>query len=124
MEKLLKEKEEINNFENKLKNDYDLKKLSLSFSNNKITLNNILVSDRGLGTGTKVLNEIIKYADNKSVPVMLTPDKIESTTSKKRLVEFYKKFGFVENKGKNKDCEIFEAMYRKAKMKQIKSLKI
>ena len=32
--------------------------------------------------------------------------------NKKRLIEFYKRFGFVENKGKDKDFEIFESMYR------------
>ena len=36
-------------------------------------------------------------------------------TSQARLKKFYKKFGFVENKGRNKDFEISELMYREPK---------
>lgn len=43
---------------------------------------------------------------------MLTPSKDFGGTSVKRLTDFYKRFGFVENKGKNKDFTIRDTMYR------------
>ena len=45
------------------------------------------------------------------MPVALTPSS-DFGGNKSRLTEFYKKFGFIENKGKNKRYEISEAMYR------------
>jgi hypothetical protein len=44
--------------------------------------------------------------------VTLTPSTDYGASSVSRLKKFYKQFGFVENKGRNKDYEISEAMYR------------
>jgi len=72
----------------------------------------IVPSDgRNEGIGTKVMIELCKYADQKKLVISLNPsDEYGGTVSK--LKRFYKRFGFVENKGKYRDFEISEDMYR------------
>jgi len=63
-------------------------------------------NDRNQGTGTSLMNELVKYADDNNKEISLMPglqDDRKGTTSRSRLVNFYKRFGFVENKGRNKD---------------------
>jgi predicted GNAT family acetyltransferase len=67
---------------------------------------------RGQGVGAKVMEEIVAYADSNNKKLVLTPSKDFGGTSVKRLTDFYKRFGFVENKGKNKDFTIRDTMYR------------
>lgn len=68
--------------------------------------------ERGQGTGTKMMQEIIGYADAQGKRIVLSPSTDFGATSKARLTKFYKRFGFVENKGKNKDFSTREAMLR------------
>ena len=81
---------------------------------NDISLSKIVVPEgkRGEGVGTKVIADIIEYADRNNKRIVLTPTKEFGATSVKRLKDLYKKFGFVENKGKNKDFTTKELMYR------------
>jgi GNAT superfamily N-acetyltransferase len=70
---------------------------------------------RKQGVGTAAMNDLIEYADTNNKRVKLTPDvkgNDQGTTSRKRLVDFYKRFGFVENKGRNKDFTVSEGMFR------------
>jgi len=69
-------------------------------------------SERGKGKATEAMNELISFADSTGIRVTLTPTN-EFGASKKRLIQFYKRFGFVENKGRNKDFTTRETMYRK-----------
>jgi GNAT superfamily N-acetyltransferase len=80
-----------------------------------ITLAKIVVpaNEREDGRGTAALQQLVAYADQTGQKIALTPS-ADFGGSKKRLVEFYKRFGFVENKGKNADHEIGESMYRPA----------
>jgi len=80
---------------------------------NNIELSKIVVPKeaRGTGIGSKIMKEIIKYADSVNKIVTLTPSK-DFGGSVPKLIKFYKSFGFVENKGKNKDYEISDTMYR------------
>ena len=85
-----------------------------------IKLDTIIVDKdgRGSGVGSKAMEDIIKYADKNNKLVKLTPavkDDFQGTTSQARLRKFYKRFGFVENKGRNKDYAISELMYREPK---------
>jgi len=66
---------------------------------------------REQGTGTKVMEEILSLADAQGARVSLTPDSAFGG-SKPRLKKFYKKFGFVDNKGSNKDFTTRNTMYR------------
>jgi GNAT superfamily N-acetyltransferase len=95
-----------------------IKTISLYESRGKIKLDSIIVDKeyRNSGIGTKALEMIIGYADENSKIVALSPalkDDFQGTTSRSRLIGFYKRFGFIENKGRNKDFEISESMYRK-----------
>ena len=82
----------------------------------KITLSRIEVPKemRGQGMGTQALDELTQYADQTGKTVALSPSKDFGATSVDRLKDFYKRFGFVENKGRNKDFSISESMYRLA----------
>lgn len=81
-----------------------------------ITLSKVVIpaDSRGQGTGTEFMRDLTAYADRQGKTVALTPATDFGGTSVARLKKFYKQFGFVENKGRNKDFEISEAMYRLA----------
>ena len=81
---------------------------------NTITLSKIEVPEdaRKSGLGTQAMNDIVEYANKTGKTITLSPSTDFGASSKKRLVDFYKRFGFVENKGKNKDFSISESMYR------------
>lgn len=82
-------------------------------TSNVLSLHKIVVPEamRNQGTGTNAMQDIIKYADSQNKTIALTPSS-DFGSNKKRLTDFYKKLGFVENKGRNKDYEISESMYR------------
>lgn len=67
--------------------------------------------EQGQGTGTRFMQDIVRLADHLNVRLMLTPS-ADFGGSVSRLKTFYKRFGFVENTGRNKDFSISEAMYR------------
>jgi GNAT superfamily N-acetyltransferase len=87
----------------------------ISERGDKINLAQIVVpqSARGAGAGTRAMQQLVEYADRTGKTVTLTPS-ADFGGTKSRLVEFYKRFGFVENKGRTRDPEISEAMYRPA----------
>jgi len=96
-----------------LENKYEGLKLDISSKGSYLTLSRIVVpkSLRSNGVGSIVMVEITKWADRNSKIIKLSPSK-DFGGNKSRLFDFYKRFGFIENKGKNKDYEIFETMYR------------
>ena len=83
-------------------------------TDNSISVPKIVVpkDQRKTGIGTKVMEEIIEFADRSGKRLILTPSTSFGGSSVKRLVDFYKGLGFVENKGKNKDFTIRDSMYR------------
>ena len=88
--------------------------VSISEESDKITLNKLIVDKdaRGSGKGSEYMNTLTEYADATGKRITLTPSKDFGGSSVSRLKAFYKRFGFVENKGKNKDFEEFDSMYR------------
>jgi GNAT superfamily N-acetyltransferase len=66
---------------------------------------------RGTGVGSKVMKDLIDKADNEHAIIALTPDTAFGG-AKGRLIQFYKRFGFVPNKGRNKDFRYRETMIR------------
>lgn len=66
---------------------------------------------RGQGLAADAMRRVCDLADRHQVRVTLTPTD-EFGASKKRLADFYKRHGFVENKGRNKDFSTRAAMYR------------
>lgn len=82
--------------------------------NGDILINAIEVErpNRGQGIGTKIMEDIISFADAKGKRVLLSPSTDFGATSVSRLNAFYKSFGFVHNRGKNKDFTTKETMIR------------
>lgn len=103
--------ETLDDITNKYKASTDV--LNVVENKDTISLNNIIVKKelRNQGIGTRFINELIQYADAKQKTITLTPTSEYGT--KKQLTNFYKKFGFVANKGKNTDFVISDTMYRK-----------
>ena len=64
---------------------------------------------RSEGIGTKVMNDIITYAKKNKKDVFLTPSS-DFGGSKGRLIQFYKSFGFKDNKGGTRDFRSKESM--------------
>jgi diguanylate cyclase (GGDEF)-like protein len=77
------------------------------------------------GVGTAAMEKLEAFADENGYKITLTPaihDPYHGTTSRGRLVKFYKRFGFVENKGRNKDFALPPGMYREPRKLGKKSL--
>lgn len=112
----------INNFEEYLEKKYN-SKVELGDYKKYIYLSRIEVPKeiRDLGIGSEIMSEIIDYADYNDKKITLTPSTDYGATSISRLKEFYKKFGFIENKGKNKDFEISQLMYRLPEANKLKT---
>ena len=82
-----------------------------------LKLDSIIVKRDGRkeGVGSAVMQEITNYADANGLRIVLSPgqrDDGHGTTSRSRLVKFYKRFGFKENKGRSKDFTISAGMIR------------
>ncbi len=91
-------------------------KVSLMHHNGETTVSGIAVpkDKRGQGAGDAIMAAIERVADKHGHRVTLTPDPTfgNNKGSKARLTKWYKRRGFVENKGKHKDYEVSESMYR------------
>lgn len=92
-----------------------------------LKLQNLVVQkgDRKQGTGTAAMDELVDFADEHGLRVVLSPgtkDDYHGTTSRNRLVKFYKRFDFVENKGRNKDFALSQGMYREPFSKEGRDL--
>ena len=111
-EELKKELKYQNVKDDEIKSKYDVK-LSLIGRGDKIEIVKIIVpeDERNNGVGTNVMNHIVAFADKKGYILTLTPTS-DFGGNKRKLVDFYKRFGFIENKGSNKDYEINDTMYR------------
>lgn len=71
---------------------------------------------RNQGIGTKVMHFLCAYADEHNLTIGLTPadrNKNSGTTSSARLYKFYSRFGFVRNKGRNKNYRTSNTMFRR-----------
>ncbi|EPG8100105.1 GNAT family N-acetyltransferase [Acinetobacter baumannii] len=104
----------VDDFATSIKKQYGIELgLKGSPSSNVLSLHKIVVPEamRNQGNGTKAMQDIIRYADSQNKTIALTPSS-DFGGNKSRLTSFYKKLGFVENKGRNKDYEISESMYR------------
>ena len=67
--------------------------------------------ERNAGQGTKAMQDIVDRMDREGAIIALTPDSAFGG-NKNRLIKFYKRFGFVPNKGMNKDYRFRETMIR------------
>ena len=98
--------------------------ISVTERNDKIIIHMLKAITPGEGTGSILMKYICAYADQNNKIVLLTPEKIQGTTSVSRLIDFYKRFGFVVNKGKDKDFSISYGMYRLPKSSLTENLSL
>lgn len=79
----------------------------------KATLSKVVVPKemRGSGLGSAFMGELTRLADDDAAKLALSPSS-DFGGSKARLEQFYRRFGFVPNKGRARDFEIMESMYR------------
>lgn len=79
-----------------------------------IVISKIESHTKNAGNGTKAMQKIIDYADKHGITLVLTPDGSFGGNIK-RLESFYRRFGFVPNKGRTRDFLTRESMIRPAK---------
>jgi GNAT superfamily N-acetyltransferase len=103
----------VSEFESYLEKKYEANIDLADYRNSIIYLSKIIIpkEKRSFGVGTNIMKEIISFAKSNDKIITLTPSTDFGATSISRLKEFYKKFGFVENKGRYKDYKISESMY-------------
>lgn len=80
----------------------------------KIILNK---ETRSSGVGTKILTDLINYADTNKQIIALTPSS-DFGGDKNRLIQFYKRFGFKQNKGQYKHFSFKDDMIRYPKQNE------
>jgi len=105
--------DDLNNLASELKAKHGLKQLWLYYDkrHDVIDLSAITVdkANQRQGAGTSAMNDLADYADEHGLTIVLVPgvkDTGHGTTSRSRLVKFYKRFGFIENKGRKMDFAI------------------
>jgi GNAT superfamily N-acetyltransferase len=113
----------VEKLENDIKSKYpQLHQIELFMDGDKnsLFLGDVSVKDqfRGTGVGTRVMNDIVAFADANGVPIVLIPNpENETKAAVKRLILFYNRFGFVVNRGKNVDSFLSDpdgvSMYRR-----------
>lgn len=115
--------ESVEAFADQVKQELNLNTFILQDRGDDIYLSSIIIGKdkQKKGLGSKAMKKLTQYADEHGKRIILTPaiqDRTHGTTSRARLVRFYKQFGFVESKGKNIDYEIGAGkMYRDPKGK-------
>lgn len=121
--------ESLEDFKKRVIGKYDAPKSRLGSSGvvfdpaergNIITLQSIRVpgSMRDKGIGTEIMKALVDHADANGKIIALSPTS-DFGGNLGRLKKFYKGFGFVENKGRNKDFSTKETMIREPKGKSI-----
>lgn len=86
----------------------------LDLPGKRIELNSLVVKKelRGKGLGSAFMKDLVKLADRFGLTITLTPSTDWGASSVERLRRFYRRFGFVSNKGRNKIWQISDSMYR------------
>jgi len=82
---------------------------------NAIELTWIIVQNRKKGIGTAIMRELCEFADRHAAEIRLTPaskGECAATTSRARLIRFYKRFGFMIDKRKLGEIADIPALIR------------
>ena len=102
--------------EQELRDYYNLSMMTISYDkvNNYISLKTIIIKNHNKGYGTKFMKDLCFYADLNNKKISLTPSN-DFGSHLGRLKKFYKRFGFIENKGKYHDFTTKDSMIRMPK---------
>lgn len=104
-----------------LRNKYGeyLDGLDIYENRTSLILSRIVIKDefRNSGVGSKIMEDLITYADRNKQIIALTPAS-DFGGNKNRLIQFYKRFGFKHNKGVHKSYEFRDAMIRYPKLNE------
>jgi GNAT superfamily N-acetyltransferase len=111
----------IQKFESHIKKLYegvvfDLMATHSQSAGNAIELTWIIVKDRKQGIGTAIMRELCAFADRNTAEIRLTPASkgdYAATTSRARLIRFYKRFEFVADKRKAGETTSIPVLIRK-----------
>lgn len=118
LQKREKEEKPIKDFE-RLQKSLGVDSYLSILNNGNIKLHNLRVEKgmRKQGLGTTFMDELCRIADEmgKTIELDLASKERGETTSKNRLIEFYRRFGFVRNFGRTKDYQLSCQMYRTPK---------
>jgi len=115
--------EDIQQFAQQVKDKYGLETFDLETDragNIELVMIQAPRDSRQQGAGTAVMKALTDYADRTGQLIWLSVadrDSKTGTTSRGRLVKFYRQFGFIPNKGRNKrfDLSMYVHMYRDPK---------
>lgn len=80
-------------------------------SSGVMRLSRIISPEQGSGIGSAIMQKLTDFADQTGTRMALTPSG-DFGGNVRRLRDFYKRFGFIDNKGANKDFSISETMLR------------
>jgi hypothetical protein len=117
--------ESATSFGDRIQSQLGLKSFAVFERGDDLVLDSLIVGKdkQGQGLGSKAMRMLTDYADEHGKRIILTPglqDKIQGTTSRGRLVRFYKQFGFKESKGRNIDYALGAGkMYREPKLDEM-----
>lgn len=108
----------LQEFADEVRDRFGLAQFALTArSEDTIELKSLVVAreHRGQGRGTAAIQSLADFADQNGYRLFLTPglpNRHHGTTSRARLVKFYKQVGFYENKGRRKDFSFMGGMLR------------
>jgi len=90
-----------------------LDKFNLYENKDSIKLSLIVIKEnmRERGIGSKIMRDIVTYADSNNKIIVLTPS-TDYGSDKQRLIKFYRSFGFLMNRGYNEDPRFSDTMIR------------
>lgn len=117
--------ESVSNIADTIKSSLGLKQFIVTERGDDLILDSLIVGkeNQGKGLGTIAMKQLIDYADQNGKRIILTPglqNKTHGTTSRARLVKFYKSLGFKENKGRSIDFAMGAGkMYRDPSQAQL-----
>lgn len=99
-----------------IREKYHIHQMTISYNYNTkwVTIDHIVINGHNQGYGTRFMQEICDWADLNDINLCLTPSN-SFGSHLGRLKKFYKRFGFIENKGKYADFTTKESMIRKIK---------
>lgn len=96
----------------KLKKEFGLSDIILSKNGDIVTIDKLKAVKTGQGDGTRFMKALAEEADRNGWTLALTPSTDFGATSVSRLKQFYKQFGFKDNKGHNTDFRTRQSMVR------------